>query len=79
MDEQHPFCRDRTHFHKETKVTINFGGYKSGETILHDIISMGYMKLTEEWSKINNSMLLKHFGWHKKTIFGIYRIGKIIY
>ena len=69
LDEDHPFRRDRHHFRKNTKVTTTFGGYKSGDAILHELNYKGFQKVTEPESDMINSALSKQFGWNKKSIF----------
>ncbi|XP_050216221.1 uncharacterized protein LOC126667294 [Mercurialis annua] len=65
----HPYRRNTTQFRKGKTVNKEFGHPKTGEELLAEVDSLGFMKAYEFGAEKNNAAKSENYGWNKKSIF----------
>ncbi|XP_050232991.1 uncharacterized protein LOC126681493 [Mercurialis annua] len=63
----HLYRRNTTHFRKGKTVNKEFGPPKTGEELLAEVDSLGFMKAYEIGAEKNNTAKSENYGWNKKN------------
>ncbi|XP_055960924.1 uncharacterized protein LOC126686940 [Mercurialis annua] len=63
----HPYRRNTTQFRKGKTVNKEFGHPKTGEELLAEVDSLGFMKAYEFGAEKNNAAKSENYGWNKKN------------
>ena len=69
LPTDHPFRRNTTAFIKGKRVSKEFRGVRTGESIVDELTNRGFKKLTEMNAEQINGQLSKTCGWSKRSIF----------
>ena len=69
LPKDHPFRRNTTAFIKGKRVSKEFRGVRTGESIVDELTNKGFKKLTEMNAEQINGQLSKTCGWSKRSIF----------
>ncbi|XP_050207500.1 uncharacterized protein LOC126656920 [Mercurialis annua] len=65
----HLYRRNTTHFRKGITVNKVFGEPKTGEELVAEVDSLGFMNAYEIGAETNNAAKSTDYGWNKKSIF----------
>ncbi|XP_021603851.1 uncharacterized protein LOC110608873 [Manihot esculenta] len=69
LNHNHPWRKNKSWFRKNKVVTEHAPLVRTGEEILHEIESLGLMRVTDPGSNVVNAVISKTCGWRKRSIF----------
>ncbi|XP_021625026.1 uncharacterized protein LOC110624220 [Manihot esculenta] len=69
LNHNHSWRKNKSWFRKNKVVTEHAPLVRTGEEILHEIESLGLMRVTDPGSDVVNAVISKTCGWRKHSIF----------
>ena len=69
LPKDHPFRQNTIAFIKGKRVTKEFRGVQTEESIIEELMNRGFKKITEIDAEKINGLISKTCGWNKRSIF----------